>query len=1186
MASAKVATKKASKSMPSKKEEGTVWVSPDGILYTEPKIDADLLKKSRENKYIVEGLGKQRRLIFRKGLKVELIDRDNDDKADEKESKFLMTMVRKPEVALHNKIQLLWEDAMEFGCGPYNDAWADTDEGYVMTKLNRLPPETFENCGASVALVYNRILQGIRWNHETKKTEYWQTQADGSIVQLSNVGLIVDPLCGEIGGTPYIIPLVPFVNMLRFLWNKKMQEANIFGAGGLYFIKVKNPQGDDTEFAQKILNNESGDVRFQLRENMDLVVITVSGTGVAIEGIQEAQSQVQTFFTASNLIQKDGTLIGGSSQPEFDLFMAYLESTHRWLEEAVRIMLLPYLKGNGFASNWDIKVTIPDLEYDKSQTLLSAVSSAYTTKSITLAERRKVYEKVGIDTKDMTPAEEKALLAEYEANNPAPVMSPMLQKVEAMAKVISATPLDPHAFVNQEAMKEAIDALDGEGKKGLPFLPSQPTTKGSMPSSQHLHGGPGSGRYPAGSSDNSFHEQVSTVRGRRYISVISNDNNDEEPEYMIKVWDVTDDKQVKSMSDIFDLSPSSHGPRVKGELSHDLAMEYFGDGVPYKTMEEAEVGLKELLKPEAKTHGGAGSGRYPKGSGSNEVRGTSSSKPLSMKTLNMDQNTQPKSTLEKQSREIIASMPAREEWANPRGREIAELAAMAHGTGMTTNVAQDENGTFEGIIAHYNDADGVNITYLASVGKTKGVGSDLLKKTIEANVGKDINLFADPGAVTYYQHIGMEQLSGDEEKGGVFRWAAKDAKAFADKGTEKINKAIDGIFEHGGPGSGRYPKGSKNPAVNVDVAKKFSKSGKYPDKEWKHFTATSNVSSIEDEGIRMSDGNFGMGVYLTEEDTGGTRRWADAEVKVYVDVKNPIVVRGYSDFGKKLEELGATDNDEPSEFLKSKGYDAVEVTNKKWLMVLDQDNIAVVKSEAKMHGGPGSGRYPAGSGDDGGGASSKGFDKEASKSLVVTNDHKEYDTKLMKTLADGGGAKVATAIAEAQDAQLSKNMEYAEARSDQVGNYTGTGYLEINKNLRSDGPTTDAIYAKMDKVIDESPELPRGTVMYRGVGEHSAQRLMDMKPGDTCNDKAYQSFSTNPRVASTFTSYTTNKGKRDAVIIRAVSNGNQKGFVVGHAEHEIIMPRGTAWKVVSNNAVTTGFNAGRVTTHVITVVPV
>jgi hypothetical protein len=390
---------------------------------------------------------------------------------------------------------------------------------------------------------------------------------------------------------------------------------------------------------------------------------------------------------------------------------------------------------------------------------------------------------------------------------------------------------------------------------------------------------------------------------------------------------------------------------------------------------------------------------------------------------------------QKLSESIVDKFPPKDQWKDGRAYEIAEIAAHSFSSNGTQLIAaEDKEGKIQGLVSFYPDQDGVNITYIASTGNVHHSGTDLLKKAIDSNPGKDVNLYADPGAKTYYAHLGMHMVDdGGEGRGATFHWSSDEAAKFSSIPKETMN----------------------------------------------------------------------------------------------------IVSRLLSMISKKL-----------------------------------------------VHGGEGSGES------EGHDFRGNQYGEGGSGSLKVTNDHKEYDTKLIKSLADGGGQKISDKIAQAQDLQLSKNIEYSEARGDQVGNYTGSGYVEINKNLRSGGPTTDAIYSKMDKVINESPEIPRGTVMYRGVGEHSAQRMMSMKPGDTCDDKAYQSFSTSPRVASTFTSYTETKGKRDAVIIRAVVDGKQRGFVVGHAEHEVIMPRGTKWKVVSNNAVTTGVNAGKVTTHMITVVPV
>jgi len=231
--------------------------------------------------------------------------------------------------------------------------------------------------------------------------------------------------------------------------------------------------------------------------------------------------------------------------------------------------------------------------------------------------------------------------------------------------------------------------------------------------------------------------------------------------------------------------------------------------------------------------------------------------------------------------------------------------------------------------------------------------------------------------------------------------------------------------------------------------------------------------------------------------------------------------------------------------------------------------------------GKGSGASSGGGSSDAGGSSSKG--------VVSTNDHKDYDKKLVKALAMGSNKELGGKIAAEQEKGMSDHFAYGKQfeNDSTVNDYTRTGYAKLNNDLRS-GKTDSPSVAKLDKIVSGSPALPEGTVLYRGIGERGVSSMMNMKPGDTCNDKAFQSFSTNPNNSIQFTTRATIEGEKGAhkVLLRAVTSGKEKGFVVGGGEHEIILPRGSGWKVVSNNAVTSGVNAGKVTTHVITVVPV
>jgi len=208
----------------------------------------------------------------------------------------------------------------------------------------------------------------------------------------------------------------------------------------------------------------------------------------------------------------------------------------------------------------------------------------------------------------------------------------------------------------------------------------------------------------------------------------------------------------------------------------------------------------------------------------------------------------------------------------------------------------------------------------------------------------------------------------------------------------------------------------------------------------------------------------------------------------------------------------------------------------------------------------------------------------SAKSTPTTTATPDNDKALVKSMAKSNNKAVGEKAAAQTESKLSDHQAYGKSdlvqNSDALGEYTSSGYAKTNADLRA-GKTGKGV-AEIDKIIAGAPALPEGTTLYRGIGGNSVATMMNMQPGDVCNDKAFQSFSTSPFTASSFSSMGGSEGK-DKVIFRAVTSGKEKGLVVGGAEHEVIMPRGQSWKVVSNTAV----KKDRLTTvHVITVVPV
>lgn len=128
----------------------------------------------------------------------------------------------------------------------------------------------------------------------------------------------------------------------------------------------------------------------------------------------------------------------------------------------------------------------------------------------------------------------------------------------------------------------------------------------------------------------------------------------------------------------------------------------------------------------------------------------------------------------------------------------------------------------------------------------------------------------------------------------------------------------------------------------------------------------------------------------------------------------------------------------------------------------------------------------------------------------------------------------------------------------------------------------------IDGVIDNAPEIPKGTTAYRGLGVKSGEALANKNIGDLCSDKAFQSYSLNPSIADHFTNAWGNDPlEPQYTVIRAIMNGKVKGVYIPESasgeEHEILVARGTKWKIVGKETLNGKFER---TYHIVTVTPV
>lgn len=436
------------------KEEGVIYVDSYGNTYKQPKIDAKKISQSLENVYLKGALDKLQRLLFNERFTIEVLDKNNN--VDESLSVELSKMCEQPDVRLWWTVQRLWRDASEWGPGIVNPVWSRVGNLYTLTKLNRLPPESFSGSGGAMSNVQNRILKGILINNSTGEIEYWQRQSNGRTVKLQNIVMLTDPLSAELGGTPIIIPIIPIVSMLDFSWQGQMQQVNLLGAGGRFFIKVVDPMPDnagtgfigDVRYAQTILKNISKNTAYQLRGNMEVLSFPVSDNKVSIETIDALNKLVLDHFSPASSIAKDGTLIGGSSGPEWEMYQSYIRGTHAWIEEACEQLLYPYIEDNSLFG-YSIRVTLPSPSVDKSEFVLKVLTVAMDKALIDVAEGRKILMDLGIDLTEKTDDE----IAELGQNQ---------EQLMQMAKLVidaGKTDMDPEHLISQEDAQNIINKV-------------------------------------------------------------------------------------------------------------------------------------------------------------------------------------------------------------------------------------------------------------------------------------------------------------------------------------------------------------------------------------------------------------------------------------------------------------------------------------------------------------------------------------------------------------------------------------------------------------------------------------------------------------------------------------------------------------------------------------------------------
>lgn len=353
-------------------------------------ITVKTLDDLQEDPYATAVFNKLTNLIFQDPYKIEV--RDPADSPNEKLTKAFQNMLDAPDVELWQQMKNTF--GAWYWYGPYLASLGIEFDGmYTLSAIRDLPPSTFaDNQSESTILAEGKILKGI-CKLEDKKTHYYQKQ-EYEIVELGNCFHIKPPSYSyDVAGLPLIYPLIKVFKKMGFAWLAQMQTVNRAGAPSI-FLRITNPirspdgKRDDWKYAKEILKNYGKNNLYPIYDNMEPLEVVSNVSDVSLKTIELLAKVILFQFSTSDLVSKEGTLIGGSNNAEKELQENFIRGFHTALINAFQPIVQKFLDYNGF-QGYKAVITIPAPEFVNEETDLKRAAEGRAGKDIHPNEHRK-----------------------------------------------------------------------------------------------------------------------------------------------------------------------------------------------------------------------------------------------------------------------------------------------------------------------------------------------------------------------------------------------------------------------------------------------------------------------------------------------------------------------------------------------------------------------------------------------------------------------------------------------------------------------------------------------------------------------------------------------------------------------------------------------------------------------------
>ncbi|MFA6727363.1 MAG: hypothetical protein WCS17_03980 [Prevotella sp.] len=377
------------------------------------------IKKYADDFFIVNTFMKLSNFVFIGKPTYNVVQGDN---SREDIAIVLRDMVKK--IGFYSFLKKCWYDTCIWGTSFYSEGVEREGTRWMIHELRSLPPELFANPGSAAVspemwgnysmnpnYTYGRLLKGIE-RRDDDTIHYWQ-RIKYQIVEIKNCRHIKSPIRSYfLDGVPLFNPLYKLLPKIGFAVDLLMMANN---KSDLWFLEM--PAGGSGqlpdqktsvwEYCKSVMRAATNKVRFILPAGVTVQEVKTPPSDIHLKTVDLLVKWLISYITPSDIISKgDGSLIGGSSNYEAQLFKMFSEGMQSYIEDEIAEPVLnEWLAWNGWG-DCHVEVKLQRLTFDNSeldikvaQILIDALNNK--DRPVVLASSNEIREKLGFENADV-----------------------------------------------------------------------------------------------------------------------------------------------------------------------------------------------------------------------------------------------------------------------------------------------------------------------------------------------------------------------------------------------------------------------------------------------------------------------------------------------------------------------------------------------------------------------------------------------------------------------------------------------------------------------------------------------------------------------------------------------------------------------------------------------------------------